>query len=253
MLKAQGPIDGYMKGAGQTDFALSYSVESFTKYYLGTELQDTFNRQYNTVSLFFAHGFENKLGLIASVPYVRSDNNNSAFQDAQIFLKYSPIQNRNEDGSGFNLITAAGITTPVSNYPTSPSSTNPIGERATSLETRLGGQYQFKSGVFIYAKTGLTYRISPQEFATIPTLIRVGFGSSKVYADIWLEGIFALNQNNNTQVLGGSGSTWLKTGGVFYYALTPHIGVTLGGAYTFWGRNIGIAPRGTLGLVYKIF
>ncbi len=248
---AQGPIDGYMKKSGETDFALSFGSERFTKYYLGEQLLDTFDRQYNSLSLFIAHGFEDNLNLIVSLPYMWTDENNRGLQDAQFLLKFAPLA-KTFDGGSYNMITAAGVTTPLSKYPISPDSSNPIGERATSLEGRIGFQYNnWNNGLFAFVKTGVTYRLSPQKRTAIPSLIRFGFATSKIYVDAWLEGVFTLNADPNELVLGGGGSTYAKTGGVFYYSLSPNFGAFLGGAYTFWGKNIGLAPRYSFGIVYK--
>ncbi len=248
---AQGPIDGYMKQGGEADFAFSYGYDHYTKYYLGKELQDTFNRTYQSASLFLAYGFEDNLGLVASIPFLWTDKNNRGFQDAQFFLKYRPYQKELKTGR-LDIITAGGITTAISSYKISPESNNPIGERPTIFELRTVAQHNFKNGFFVMGKTGISYKIKPRTQFAIPNLIKGGYGHSKFYTDFWLEFFYTLNAEANIVPLGQEGSTFIKFGGTLYVPIGKYFGTFINAAYTPYGRNIGKSPRLGAGFVLKI-
>ncbi len=248
---SQGPIDGYMKNGGEADFAFSYGYDHYEKYFLGKVLQDTFNRTYHSASLFIAYGFENNLGFVASIPYMRADKDNKGFQDAQFFLKYRPLSKKMIKGQ-LNLILAGGVTTSISNYKISPESDNPIGEKPTILEASTVIQHNFKSGLFLMGKTGLSYKIRPITQVSIPNLFRIGYAHSKFYTDFWIEGLFAINAEANDLPFGQQGSTSLKFGGTLYAPINNFFGVFINGSYTPWGRNVSQSPRLGAGFVLKI-
>lgn len=249
-VKAQGPIDGYMKSAGELDIAVSYGYDHYEKYFLGDQLQDTFNRTYQSASVFFAYGLDDNLDFIASVPYMWSDGENRGFQDGQFFLKYRYLKKEQENGR-FDAMVAGGVTTALSSYRISPESNNPIGERPTILEVRTVIQQNKWSGFFFSAKTGLSYKVRPVVQTSIPSLVRVGYGHSKFYTDFWVEGVFALNAEANEVPLGQEGSTFVKFGGTFYLPVGKQFGVFVNGAYTPWGRNASQSPRLGAGFVMK--
>ncbi len=251
LMNAQGPIDGYMKRGGETDFAFSYGYDHYTKYYLGDQLQDTFNRTYQSVSMFMAYGIDDNLGLVVSVPFMWTDKNNRNIQDGQFFLKYRPLRKEFNTGK-MDLILAGGVTTALAKYKISPESNNPIGERPTIFDFHGVVQHNFHKGVFIMAKTGISYKVRPNVQASIPNLLRFGYAHSKFYTDAWIEGVFALNAEANTVPLGQEGSTFIKFGGTFYMPIGKRLGWFVNAAYTPWGRNIGISPRLGAGFVVKI-
>ena len=250
-LLAQGPIDGYMKVGGETDIAVSYGYDHYEKYYLGNQLQDTFNRTYQSASIFIAYGLEDNLGIIASIPFMWTDANNRGIQDGQFFIKYRFLQNEKKTGR-LDLMVAGGVTTALSGYKVSPDSNNPIGEKPTIFEIRMVAQHNFKSGLFVMGKSGLSYKIKPVTVPTIPSLVKVGYGHSKFYTDFWLEGAVAIGAGANEAPLGQEGSTSIKFGGTFYVPVGDFFGVFANGAYTPWGRNVGISPRLGAGFVLKI-
>ncbi len=248
---AQGPIDGYMKAGGETDFAFSYGYDHYEKYYLGATLQDTFDRTYQSLNLFIAYGFEENLGFVASIPFMWSDKNNRGFQDGQFFIKYRAVKKETKKGRLDGML-AGGVTTAISNYKTSPESVNPIGEKPTILEARFLAQHNFHSGFFVMAKTGVSFKIRPNTITSIPSLVRGGYAHSKFYTDIWLEHVHAIGAKANNVPLGQEGSSFIKFGGTFYVPIGKYFGTFVNAAYTPWGRNIGISPRFGTGFVLKI-
>lgn len=247
-LFGQGPISGFMAGRGHTDFALNYSFESYNFYFFGEEKRDRRNET-KSVNLFIEHGFSDTFGLVVTLPYIWIDDINRGLQDGSLFVKYRNQKKRYAHGS-LSFITALGISFPISSYPKD--TENPIGERATLFQGRFLGQFNFDSGLFIHAQSGLNFRLFPDAQTSIPILLRMGFGGKNIFAEAWMEFFNTLNAGVDTQVFGGSGSTWTKIGGTLYYSLKPNFGLFLSGSQFLSGKNIGIASRVNAGAVYKL-
>ena len=246
-LWGQGPITGFMPGKKGTDLALTYSYESFETYFFGKEKSEISNA-ISSVNLFIEHGITDSLSIVANIPYLRADQFNKGFQDATLFLKYKSFFKQYNSGK-LTQITAAGVSLPISRYPVL--SENPIGQRNTILQGRFLGQYQFNFGMFIHLQVGLDFQISPNNQTAVPAIARIGWGSSKIYIDAWMEYYHAFQSGTDQQILGGQGSRWMKVGGVFYYAISPQFGAFIGGAQILNGRNIGQSSRINAGIVYK--
>ncbi len=246
-LLGQGPITGFMPGRYGTDIALTYSFEGFETYFFGTEKSEITSK-INSVNLFIEHGITDSFSIVANIPYLRADQFNKGLQDAALFLKYKSFFKEYSSGRLTQII-AVGATFPLSRYPVL--SENPIGQRNTILQGRFLGQYQFNFGLFIHLQAGVDFQISPNNQTAVPLITRIGWGSSKIYIDGWLEYFHTFNSGTDRQILGGQGSRWLKVGGVFYYAINPQFGAFVGGAQILSGRNIGQSSRINAGLVYK--
>ncbi len=245
---AQGPITGFMPGAGVTDVAPGYSYESFSKYYFGKELRPAANTL-QTINLFAEHGFSDSLSIVLNLPYIWNAGGQGSLQDAGIALKYRNLYRTYDHGS-FSLIGSAGITFPASAYDIDV--VNPIGIRATTLQARIVGQYNSWSGWFVHAQTGYELRILPDVLQAVPVLLRTGFGAKRYYVEGWVEWFNTLGSGADDRVNAGRGSDWLRAGGVLYVPVTSRFGVFGGGAYVFSGRNIGQATRLNTGVVWKL-
>ncbi len=245
---AQGPITGFMPGAGVTDIAPGYSYESFNKYYFGKELRTATNTL-QTVNLFVEHGFSDSLSIVLNLPYIWNAEGLGSLQDATIALKYRNMHRQYSRGS-FSLIGSAGITFPAAAY--SLEAPNPIGIRATTLQARVVGQYNSNYGWFVHAQSGYELRILPDVLQAVPVLLRAGFGAKRYYVEGWVEWFNTLGDGADDRVNAGRGSDWLRAGGVLYVPITPGFGIFGGGAYIFTGRNIGQATRLNTGVVWKL-
>lgn len=246
-LLSQGPITGFMPGKKGTDFALTYSHEQYDEYFFGRETQAV-NYRVQSVNLFIEHGIMDSLSIVANIPYLYVDDQNNGLQDGAVWIKYRNNQRRYASGN-LSQITAAGISFPLSRYPTM--TDNPIGVRSTILQGRYLGQYQFNNGVFVHLQAGLDFYISPNNLTALPVLARAGWGSATFYFDIWLEYYHTFSSGIDRQIQGGQGSSWWRTGGVLYYAVSEDFGLFAGGAYILSGRNIGQSTRINTGVVYK--
>ena len=248
MLWSQGAIDGYMRGKGNSDLALTYSYESYNRYFFGEEEQQIEN-SLQSLSLYFTHGFQDSLDLVVSIPFVRTDSLNSSLQDAILAVKFRNRRINYADGSALSVITSAGVSFPLAAYPID--TERPIGVRAVTFMGRLMAQYEFKNGVFLNLQTGYDFRIAPAPLSSIPVILRMGYAGS-IYFDVWLDYYQTFNARADTQITGGEGSTWLRTGGTIYYPISPKFGAFVGIAHFLAGRNIGLATRGNVGVVFKL-
>lgn len=244
---AQGPISGFMVGAGNTDIAATYSYEYYDRYFFGNE-EETIENTIQSVNLFIEHGFSKKASIVITLPYVWIDTLNRGFQDASVHLKY---QNQKSTFSNSNLsfITAVGLSFPVSNYPTE--TEFPIGNRSTIFQGRFLVQHQWNSGVFWHLQSGIDFRIIPESLGALPVLIRLGYGGSKIYIEGWAEWYNTFEDQADTQIFGTGGSDWFRVGGTIYYSVLPEAGVFISGAQFVSGSNIGISSRVNTGVVYK--
>lgn len=248
IILAQGPIDGYMKGKKETDFALTYSYENYDEYWFGSELQ---KRELTTksASLFIAHGLGERFNLIVAVPYMWTEEEKS-LQDATLAIKFRNEKKEYSHGS-LSKITGIGFSFPIGNYDVNIE--NPIGEKAVSFLLRHLYQYQSNDGWFVHLQSGIEFRFVPISKLGIPAVIRAGWGGRKIYFDAWLDLFHTFNSGVNQTVTAGEGSQFVKIGGTIYYGITPHFGAFIGGAKFLSGRNIGKANRVNIGLVLKRF
>ncbi len=246
-LFAQGPVSGFLPGAGKTDLAITYSYEYFNQYYFGSQKQEIAQTQHNA-SFFLEHGLSARSSLVLAAPYIWIGENRG-LQDGSLFLKYSAYQNEGVNGKLY-LIGALGATFPLSQYPTEVS--NPIGARATQLQGRVVAQYNSVFGVFAHLQSGLDVRVSPDNLYALPVVFRLGFSGSWFYLDGWMEYYHTFNAGQDLTVSAGNGSTWLRGGGTLYYPVTNNFGAFVGFAQIFNGRNIGLSSRWNLGLVWKV-
>lgn len=246
-LFSQGPITGFMPGGKGTDLALTYSFEQYEEYFFGRERQ-AIDYRVQSINLFIEHGITDSLSVVINLPYLRTDEQNKGLQDGALWIKYRNDQKSYASGS-LTQITAVGVSFPLSRYPVL--TDNPIGLRNTILQGRYLGQYQFSNGAFLHLQTGLDFYISPNNQTALPVLIRSGWGNASFYFDAWLEYYHTFSSGTDLQIQGGQGSSWWRTGGVLYYAVSQDFGLFLGGAYILKGRNIGQSTRVNTGLVYK--
>lgn len=249
-LKAQGPINGFMPKPGQLDAAFTYSTESFSQFY--NENGDLIPRNIDATSynLFLEYGLDPKTALIVTAPYISNTPENKGWQDGSIWLKYR--NERIEQSKGYhNLITSIGLGFPLSRYPND--NLFAIGRRATTFQGRFLWQYDAKYGWFISAQSGIDFQFAPEALAALPILVRGGIGTSRFYADIWLEHYQSLQSTeSNPNGATGAGSTWTRAGGTLYVPVTPWFGVFTGGALILGGKNIGQSTRWNLGAVFRM-
>lgn len=245
---AQGAIDGYMKGKGNTDIALTYSRERYNRYFFG-ENEQRLENSLQSLSLYLTHGFRDSLDIVISIPYIRTDSLNSSLQDAILAVKFRNRRTNFANGDALSIITSVGLSFPISAYPID--TQRPIGVRALTFMGRLMGQYEFSNGAFVNLQSGYDFRIAPAPLHSIPVIFRMGY-AGPIYFDVWMDYYKTFDAGVDAQITGGEGSTWLKVGGTIYYPIGNKFGAFVGMAHYLYGRNIGLATRGNIGVVFKL-
>ena len=245
---AQGPIDGFMKRAKETDFALTYSYENYDQYWFGSELEDR-TLEIQSINLFIAHALGRRFNLIASIPYMKTQTE-QGLQDAILALKF--INKKHEYTHGkLTRLSALGFSFPLGDYDNEVE--NPLGARTVNFMLRHVVQYQSNQGWFAHLQSGIEFQLVPISRLGIPLVARAGWGGKRIYVDFWWEFFHTFNGGVNQTIGSGEGSQWSRIGGTFYVAINDHIGVFIGAAETLSGKNIGKASRINTGLVLKRF
>lgn len=249
-LFAQGPISGFRQELGTTALAITYSQERYDQYFNAQGKEDR-ALEATSYSLFIEAATGPKTSLVATLPYIRTNNQNAGLQDASLWIKYLNLQ-KVQTRSLHNVFTAVGLSFPIGNYPID----NPaaIGQKASVFQTRLVYQFQHEQGWFLNAASGIDFQFSPSGQAAIPLLLRTGYGGPYFYVEAWWELVSAINgQNAGTNLaLAGTASSWSRLGATLYVPLRPWLGITLGGAWILSGQHIGQSSRLNIGSVFQL-
>ncbi len=249
---SQGLLDGYMKGKGNTDVALSASFESGSNFFI-EEGTTSLSRSISSVNLFATYGVTNWLDVVASLPYISNDGKESGLQDASLFLRLK-VAELNFSSVKARFMLGAGYQLPVTDYETE--SAFAIGQQGESKEIR--GIIQLEKGsYFVMLKGGYSFRNNPNTDA-LPLVAKVGIAKKKYYADLFVD---YLGADGGTNYLPGVptrlqsfqelGVSFFRVGGNYYRPITTMLGGVVGAAYTLDGRNIGQTLRISVGGVVK--
>jgi hypothetical protein len=281
---AQGLVDGFMRGEGKIDVALSYSNESYSQYFVGTtlakhplsgETPDPSNPNLGkittqSIGFYAAAGIMDDLDVIVALPYITAGPNKgywatqSGLQDLSAAVKYRPLQLVAEGLGRLDLIASAGISIPVSNYIND--APIAIGHGSNNGDFRLLAHMTSELGLFATLQAGYIrrsnvdldkgYEVSVPD--AVDTWAKIGYASSFIYGDIWInrqnaQGGTDLGPPSNT--FPSNGVSYTRIGANVYYPLTmlvDGLGISAGGAYTLAGRNVGKSTRFSFGLSYGV-
>lgn len=278
MVSAQGMIDGFMRGGGKGVVALSYSTEDYKEFYKGTNLVSEPNLgtiSTQSISLFAAVGLMNNVDLVVSLPYVTTSADKgywadqSAMQDAGFALKWRPLLMTIENVGTISGIVSAGLATPLSNYVAD--APVAVGHQSTSGDFRVLGNFMMDFGLFASVQAGYIRRgdvnldhvtLDGNMKTSVPDALdisaKIGYGNSDFYIDAWYQNQTARGGTN----IGDTGASFPSNGISFsrigvtgYYPLpilNKQLGISIGGASTLDGRNIGKSTRISFGVVYGL-
>ena len=245
---AQGPIDGFMKGKGNLDAAVSFSREKASHYFAGNDKID-FSGEISTIGLFAAYGITNWADVIVNIPVV-----NGKFQDGGIFAKLGK-KDISLGNTKLSLIGALGFSFPLHKYPTEVASA--IGQQAYLLQPRAIVQYYPHQNFFINLRGGYNYSLEIVPPSYVYSL-KAGYFKNKFYSDAWIEfqeGIGGKDYRGKGDLKPNSfrelGVSYIKAGGVLYYQAIPRLGGFIGFANIFTGRNTFEYFRISIGVVLK--
>lgn len=258
-LYGQGILDGYMKGKGNLDIALSYSFEESNRYYRGAELVPVVTR-INSGGLFAVYGILNNLDVVTSIPYVKV-NETAGLQDGGFYLRYRPIRKAMKKGGYLNWMIGGGVNLPLSNYALD--NIGAVGLQVTSFDARTIVQFDFPKNGFIQLQGGYLWRydfLDDGQSIDVPNnwqvSMKLGLTAGPAYFDLWLDVQNAIGGNDdalNAEIpLQTFAVSYVKVGGTIYVSLTNHFGIFANFATILNGRNTIQSNRGGLGIVIKI-
>lgn len=247
---SQPLVDGFNKGKGNMDLVMSYSYDTFKKYYAAPGLINL-NRNTNVVSFFTAIGITNKWTMQASIPYVTTGSE-SSLQDMSIISKLGIMEISLKKGK-LSFLVSNGVLFPLTNYQTEGISA--LGQQATSLDNRIIGQYFHNNGMFVMGQSGYTLRLDPVP-SSIPLSLKVGLAKEKNYFDAWID--YQKGEKGNSYRDGFNTSfrnftvSYTKVGVTYYRALLNKLGVALNLSNTLTGDNVGKSTTVSLAVIYKL-
>jgi len=256
---AQGPIDGYLKGKGNLDFAIGMNF-SRAEYYYGSN-NEIFNLPYRAemLNLFAQYGLGEKLDAVVSLPFIFG-NQEKKFQDLGLHLKYKPLEFNFNNGASWSQLFSAGFSFPASDY--RPDVTGALGQRAKRIPLRFISQLKFENGLFFNFTGAYHFRLDEVSQETAIMVIeenpdfemqspsnhyslvgRLGLATSKHFVEIFAEYQKTLGGVDYEEgVVKPSqlyGVDFLKIGGTYYFGMEEN-GIAVNASYIpAFRRNIG--------------
>lgn len=252
-LCGQPPVDGWSKGAKNVDGVVSYTYETFSKYYAGTDLV-RINRNTQSVNFFGAAGLTNWLDIQASLPIIITKKNYSGLQDFSVFLKGKFLNKELNSGNSISFFGSVGYSTPMTAYETE--SLFAIGQQATALDFRGIIQFKHSTGWFIMGQSGHTAKFDPVP-SSLPIAFKMGRAKAKYYWDVWLDYQQAFGgtdyRDGSNSPFTTLGVLYTKVGGSFYKPIkNGSSGIAGGVSYVLNGRNVGQAMAISMSFIQKI-
>ena len=237
---SQGLIDGYFKGKGKLDIALSGFSQTARSYFAGFDevslAEPPFSgdgvRKFNSIGLFAEYGITDKWDVIVNAPFI-----NGHFQDAGIATKYEVARTK-LGGRDLSIIPAIQLSFPLTDYETE--NLEAIGQQATLISPKIVVQHTLPKGLFVQAQTGYNYALDPVA-SSVGASVKLGGSFGKFYTDIWYD--FQHGFGNKDFLVPPAVSfreyvvNFQRFGGVVYYGINDTIGVFVNGSYIFKGRN----------------
>lgn len=249
-LRAQPPVDGYMKGKGNYVLSTSVTYEDYEEYWAGEDNLVPVGRTATTLSIYGVGGLTDWLDASVNIPFVTTGAF-SSFQDLNIYLKGRPLQVSGEKGK-FDLMLAGGFRTPMSDYETE--SQHAVGQQATAFDGRMVLQYSMNSGWFVMVQGGYTYRLDPTPSSAVYAL-KFGKASAKYYMDVWLDGQYSWDGSDYRDGSGSSfrtlGVSYNKVGVTYYRPFGQRSGWAITPSYILNGRNVGKALAVSGSYIYQ--
>lgn len=260
---SQGRVDGFLKGKGNLDIAVSAFYEANSKYYAGTNLIKL-RRDITGTSAFAAYGITNNLDLNVSLPFLSINGKESGLQDGAIYLKYRLSRTRlylrrdkdlkmnssSNNDPVIDLFLAGGFSSNFTNYQTQGG--DALGQQAKAIDIRPVIQVYLPQGVFATIQTGFIYKFDPVPNA-FPLALKIGIAKAKFYADIWYDyqNSFGGIDYPTSDTFRKIGVDYHKIGCTFYKPINNKFGAFGGLSYVLTGRNSSKGIGINAGVVYK--
>lgn len=254
----QGLVDGYFKGKGNIDIALSGYTQTAKSYFAGTDevelggpLGSTIfpekQKSFNSIGLFAEYGITAKWDVIINAPLI-----NKVFQDGSIATKFQAVKTKIR-GRDFSLIPALQVSFPLTKYDTE--SLNSVGQRATLISPKVVIQQSLPKGLFVQAQTGYNYGLDPVA-SSVGASVKLGGSFGKFYIDAWYDFQHGFGDKDFLKPPAVSfreyAVSYQRVGGVVFYGINDMFGVFANASYLFDGRNAYKMPGFGGGVVVKL-
>lgn len=282
VLSAQTDSDGIRMSKSSFCGGLTYSYSTWDHYWEGKLWRDNANLgrvSTSNISVMGAYGVLDRLNIIFSMPYVKTNSSagtlkgQHGFQDMSLFLKWLPFA-KVGDASSYLIYAVLGGSTPTNNYAADflPMS---IGSKSSTINLRIIGDYQVKR-FFLTASGIYTYRFNIKIDRTAYYTDKMIY-SNEVYMPNTFSSRLGLGYRNGEMIIEGS-VDYMNTLGGFDIRKNDmpfpsnKMGMTRTGInlkipvdkisglsvvansfYTLQGRNVGQSLSGTLGVFYIFF
>lgn len=264
--EAQGD-NGFLRGAGKADIALTYSMDTYREFWVGShKVEDPvvgrITRQ--SVNMWAAYGIDARTDLVVSAAYVEASSDgisapgpggNSTekdLQDATIGFKYRLTDWALGPG-GLSLAFAPAVKIPMTHYENN--ALTAIGDGQIDYRFRGILQYTMNNGLWLAVESGYDYRTEepPNE---LPLNITAGF---TFFDRVTLMPFYSLVRSYGNTDIGdfnftfpGVQEEFTRWGVSAYVRIDERWGLSLGYKDTITGKNTGDVVGYWGGIVVRI-
>lgn len=265
--QAQINPDGFFNKKGEANISLSYTYATYEKFFLGLDQVDAVPAHnqidQNIYNIYANYGITDKITAIINLPYIKATGDGAAdpingtteqsdLQDISLLVKWAPFTTQHENGTTTGVIAIGGSY--ALDY--EPNGILSIGNGASSIDTKLGLQYNNNSGFFGNAFVGYSIRGEADNNLGLGTgakfdvpnslnaQIKIGYAGKSFYADAWFDaqksnGILDINSANFAGNFPETKVGYSRVGLNLYAPITKILGVSLASGTVVSGRNIG--------------
>jgi hypothetical protein len=243
---AQGD-DGFLRGAGRLDLALSYGWEEFDEFWAGSDkVEDPAVGEVTreSLNLWLAYGLADELDVVATATWADAENDGTthfhderAPQDGTLGLKWRLFETRAGPGA-LSLLAAPAVKIPLSHYEAN--SVTALGDGQIDYRGRAIAHYQFDFGAYLAVESGFDYR-TERPANEIPLHLSAGI---TLFDRFTLTPFWSLVDSEHGYDLGqgpfpGVEEDSERWGIRLFARIDQHSGITLGWKETIDGRNTG--------------
>ncbi|MCL5127556.1 MULTISPECIES: hypothetical protein [unclassified Algibacter] len=277
--KAQAQIspDGFFNKKGEANIAVSYTFSTYEKFYLGLDELDAVPAHneidQNIYNVYANYGITDNLTVIANLPYIEAEGKGAAdpvngsteqsnIQDLSLLVKWAPFVTKHKNGTTTVVVAAGGSYA----FDYEPTGILSLGNGASSIDTKLGLQYNNNSGFFGNVFVGHSIRGEADNNLglgdgtkfdvpnSVNAQIKLGYAGKAFYADAWFDaqksnGGLDINSANFAGNFPETKVNYSRVGLNFYVPVTKIIGLSAGTGTIVSGRNIGKGTYYSGGLV----
>jgi hypothetical protein len=261
LASAQGD-NGFTRGQGNTDVALSYTLDWYDEFWVGSDkVSDpgVGEIERTTYTLWAAHGLSEDLDLVASASYVEASSDGMAgfddeedLQDLVLGAKWRAYQRGAGPGTLGLLVTPA-IKLPMTDY--EDNAVTAIGDGQVDLRFR--GVVHYQIGTFWGALESGYDRRNGAPDDEIPINLTLGGNLGPVtimpyYSQVISQGGIDIDEVPAAGRFPATEEEYQRYGISAYARLGDTFGLTAGYRTTSDGKNTGDVDAYTIGLVFNL-